>query len=60
MTHFEAEERKIQEETEAVRVENTGLREQIREIAKQAETKKKEVKHEYERSAQEYTAKFRE
>jgi hypothetical protein len=26
MTQFEAEERKLQEETEAVRVENTGLR----------------------------------
>lgn len=60
MTSFEAEERRLQEETEATRVENTLLRDQIRDIAKQADSKKKEVKQEYERSAQEYTAKFRE
>lgn len=60
MTQYEAEERKLHEETEAVRVENTNLREQIREISRQAEAKKKEVKQEYEKSAQEYTNKFRE
>ena len=43
-----------------MRVENTNLRDQIRNIARQAEVKKKEVKQEYERSAQEYTNKFRE
>ena len=60
MTSFEAEERKLQEETECIRVDNTLLREQIREIARAAETKKKEVKQEYEKSAQEYTVKYRE
>ncbi len=59
MAQYEAEERRVQEETEAVRQENSGLRDQIREIARQAETKKKEVREEYERSAHEYTDKFR-
>ena len=57
---FEAEERRLQEETEAVRAENAQLREQIRAVAARAEAKKREVKGEYERSAQEYTEKFRE
>lgn len=59
MTQFEAEERKMQEETEAIRIENSTLRDQIRDISSKADSKKKEVKSEYEKSAQEYTEKFR-
>ena len=59
MSHYEADERRIQEETEAVRQDNAGLRDQIREIARQTESKKKEVRDEYEKSTQEYTEKFR-
>ena len=59
MSHYEADERRIQEETEAVRQDNAGLRDQIREIARQTESKKKEVRNEYEKSTQEYTEKFR-
>jgi hypothetical protein len=42
-----------------VRQDNAGLRDQIREIARQTESKKKEVRDEYEKSTQEYTEKFR-
>lgn len=59
MTQFEAEERKMQEETEAIRIENSTIRDQIRDISSKADSKKKEVKSEYEKSAQEYTEKFR-
>ena len=59
MSQYEADERRLQEETESVRQENGGLRDQIREISRQAETKKKEVRDEYEKSAHEYTQKFR-
>lgn len=44
MSQFEIEERKMQEEVEATRVENSQLREQIRDISKQTDTKKKEAK----------------
>ncbi|TNV79569.1 hypothetical protein FGO68_gene13151 [Halteria grandinella] len=60
MVQFEAEERKLQEETEAIRIENAELRDQIRDISNKAESKKREVKQEYEKSAQEYSEKFRE
>ena len=50
----------MQEETEATRVENATLRDQIREISRLTESKKKDVKQDYERSAQEYSDKFRE
>lgn len=42
-----------------MRQDNAGLRDQIREIARQTESKKKEVRDEYEKSTQEYTEKFR-
>ena len=45
MSQYEADERRLQEETEGVRQENGGLRDQIREISRQAETKKKEVRN---------------
>lgn len=51
MTQFEAEERKMQEETEAIRIENSTLRDQIRDISSKADSKKKVVKNEYEKSA---------
>lgn len=60
LSQFEADERRLQEETEAVRLENALLRDQIRDVAGRAEHKKQEVKGEYERSAQEYAEKFRE
>jgi hypothetical protein len=60
MCQFECEERKIQEEIEAMRVENMQLREQIREVSKSAEQKKKSAKHEYEKNALEYQEVFRE
>lgn len=60
MAQFEAEERKMQEETEEIRVENALLRDQIRDISCKANSKKKEVKNEYEQSAQEFSEKFRE
>ena len=49
----------MQEETESIRLENASLRDQIRDISKQSDSKKKEVKHEYEKSVQEYSDKFR-
>ena len=44
----------MQEETEAIRVENAQLRDQIREVTKQTDNRKKEAKTEYEKSACEY------
>jgi hypothetical protein len=60
LSQFEADERRLQEETEAVRVENALLRDQIRDIAGRAASKQREVRGEYERSAQAYSEKFRE
>jgi hypothetical protein len=37
MVQFEAEERKVQEEIEALRVENMHIRDQIRDVARTAD-----------------------
>lgn len=59
MSQYEVEERKTQEEIESIRVENAQLREQIRQINKMTEQKKKEAKDEYEKQALEYQEVFR-
>lgn len=59
VARFEGEERRIQEETEAIRVENGLLRDEIREVARVAQERKKEVKGDYTKSTQEYSDKFR-
>ncbi|CDW87267.1 UNKNOWN [Stylonychia lemnae] len=59
MSQYEVEERKIQEEIEAMRIENTQIKDQIREIHKSSEQKKKDAKDEYEKNALEYQEVFR-
>ena len=54
MAQFELEERKMQEETEAVRVENAQMREQTRETSTKTEARKREAKEEYEKYSEEY------
>lgn len=60
MAQYEVEERKLQEEIENIRVENVGLREQIRQISNKTDVKKKEAKNEYEKNVAEYQERFRE
>ena len=59
MSQFEIEERKMQEEIEAIRLENMQMRDQIRVVAKSSEQKKKDAKEEYEKNALEYQEVFR-
>ena len=59
ISQYEVEERQTQEEIEAMRVENSQLREQIRQIGKLTEKKKKEAKEDYEKHALEYQEVFR-
>lgn len=49
----------MQEEIEAMRVENSQLRGQIRQVTREAESKKKEAKDEYHKNALEYQDVFR-
>ena len=51
---FEAEERKLQEEIEAVRLENLQLRQQIVQVSSKTQQAKKEAQEEYERNAEEF------
>ena len=44
----------MQEEIEAIRVENVGLREYINQIANRTVSKKKEAKSEYEKNVAEF------
>ena len=51
MVQYEIEERNIQEEIETVRIENMEIRDQIRNISANTESKKKDAKQEYEKNA---------